>query len=350
MLGQCPWPAPPFLLSECYLVVRTLFALPFRFTSLPPLYLRLGVPDPYQDRRLLPLSALENPIMCHSGFNSSSRSEEEPSSSGQDPSSSGSPEPALSPPSLTPSDRNSEGVVPEREDREGQRFYVLTESSGSGGDESISGTPDPVFTSQGTLSSLFVSDLDRIRKRYDFPMGFSLAVPSEEAHIYRPGFVTLYEDAFIAGLRIPLHPLARDLLIFLGIAPGQLAPNGWRFLIGAIYLWPQRFGYELTLPELLWIYRPFPLFGEVGFFSLSARQGKKVISRCPSNNKGWKKKFFHVSTLGFCEENPAGHPLPTVWASELNGKAFSSLLGTFIDSFGFDPFSPFFLFPRSWLC
>ena len=51
-----------------------------------------------------------------------------------------------------------------------------------------------------------------------------------------------------------------------------------------------------------------------------------MVNRCPSNNIGWKKKFFHVSTLGFCEENPTGHPLPTNWVSELNGKALSFYL------------------------
>ena len=63
--------------------------------------------------------------------------------------------------------------------------------------------------------------------------------------------MTLYEDALMVGLCLPLHALARDLLIYLGIAPGQLAPNGWRFLMGAIHLWPQMFGYELTPQEFL---------------------------------------------------------------------------------------------------
>ena len=71
------------------------------------------------------------------------------------------------------------------------------------------------------------------------------------------------------GLRLPLHPLARNLLIFLGIIPEQLAPNGWRFLMGAVHLWSQMFGYELTLQQFLWSYRPFTLFGEPSFFSLS---------------------------------------------------------------------------------
>ena len=43
---------------------------------------------------------------------------------------------------------------------------------------------------------------------------------------YKLGVTTLYEDALAAGLGLPLHPLAQDLLIYLGISPGQLALNG----------------------------------------------------------------------------------------------------------------------------
>ena len=77
---------------------------------------------------------------------------------------------------------------------------------------------------------------------------------STDASVQNPGFTTLYEDALAAGLRLPLHPLAWDLLNYLGIASGQLALNGWRFLIGAAYLWPQLFGHKLSLTEFLWAY------------------------------------------------------------------------------------------------
>ena len=89
--------------------------------------------------------------------------------------------------------------------------------------------------------------------------------------------------------------------------------------MGVIHVWPQMFGYKLTLQEFLWTYRPFALFREPDLFSLSARQGRRIIDKCPTSNKGWKTKFFHVSTLGLNEENPEGHRLPTAWAGELRG-------------------------------
>ena len=48
---------------------------------------------------------------------------------------------------------------------------------------------------------------------------FSLVVPSGDAHCRQPEFATLYKDALIIGLRLSLHPLDQDMLIFIGIAP-----------------------------------------------------------------------------------------------------------------------------------
>ena len=66
--------------------------------------------------------------------------------------------------------------------------------------------------------------MNRIRKKYSFLDGFSLAVPAGDAYTHQLGFVILYEDALVAGPCLLLHLLARDLLIFLGIAPGSLPP------------------------------------------------------------------------------------------------------------------------------
>ena len=74
-----------------------------------------------------------------------------------------------------------------------------------------------------------MTDLDRIRRRYELSDGFSLPVPSGDAYVRQPWFVTVYEDALITSLYLPLHPLIRDLLIFLDNAPWQLVPNSWDF-------------------------------------------------------------------------------------------------------------------------
>ena len=42
-----------------------------------------------------------------------------------------------------------------------------------------------------------MSDLEKIRRSYELPDGFSLAVPSRDDHLHQPGFDTLYEDALI---------------------------------------------------------------------------------------------------------------------------------------------------------
>ena len=104
----------------------------------------------------------------------------------------------------------------------------------------VSGGAVAAFTCRGVRTILSVNDLARISKKYDLSGAISMFIPtvSTDDSVQNPGFTTLYEDALATGLPLPVHSLTRDLLNYLGIAPGQLAPNGWRFLIGAAYLLP----------------------------------------------------------------------------------------------------------------
>ena len=174
--------------------------------------------------------------MSHSSFNSSSRSEHERLASG-DPSNS------LSPPSAEPSDHSSRGRPPIRvsEESVGQHYFVVLDSDSpslSRNGAPVSGGAIDAFTCRGVRTVLSVNDLARISRKYDLFGALSIFIPlnSSDASVQSLGFGTLYKDALAVSLRLPLHPLARNLLNYLGIAPGQLSPNGWRFLMGAAYL------------------------------------------------------------------------------------------------------------------
>ena len=95
--------------------------------------------------------------------------------------------------------------------------------------------------------------------------------------------------------------------------------------MGAVHLWLQMYGYELTPQEFLFAYCPFALFGEKGFFSFTARLGKKIIDKISTSNKEWKTRFFLASRQGFCEGNPWGHHFPSTWARELRGESLSGI-------------------------
>ena len=90
-----------------------------------------------------------------------------------------------------------------------------------------------------------------MRAKYHIQNSFSLTVLANHfwACTLQPGFVVFYKDTFLDGTQIPLYSFAQDLLDFLDICPSQLTPNGWRLLMGVAYLWPQYYGYELTLQE-----------------------------------------------------------------------------------------------------
>ena len=49
--------------------------------------------------------------------------------------------------------------------------------------------------------------------------------------------VGMYDAMFVAGLRLLLTTLHRQLANFLGLSVSQIAPNAWKIFIGAEILW-----------------------------------------------------------------------------------------------------------------
>ncbi|GFY96583.1 hypothetical protein Acr_11g0008890 [Actinidia rufa] len=83
------------------------------------------------------------------------------------------------------------------------------------------------------------AELDKLGSTYSFPSGIRLRIPGDGETILsaRQGEVAFYEAAFLAGLRLPLHPTIREILIHYKICPAQLSPNAWRSVICSLVIW-----------------------------------------------------------------------------------------------------------------
>ncbi|GFZ06795.1 hypothetical protein Acr_18g0009650 [Actinidia rufa] len=154
-----------------------------------------------------------------------------------------------------------------------------------------------------------LEELNALRKTYSFPPGVRVRLPDEGETITsaRPGEVAFYEAAFPAGLRFPLHSTIRLILQFYNICPAQLIPNAWRSIACSMAMW-RVFKYTLSLFEFRNLFslnsNPKP---DLGWLYFKARKKKAMLRGYPSNVKGWKSKFFFVSSDGW--EIPKGTSL-----------------------------------------
>uniref|UniRef100_A0A2N9FBD9 Uncharacterized protein n=1 Tax=Fagus sylvatica TaxID=28930 RepID=A0A2N9FBD9_FAGSY len=154
--------------------------------------------------------------------------------------------------------------------------------------------PDDSWIARSYLSKVVdVEGLDKLRSRYQIP-----------------------EDVV---LRIP-EPLMRELLDRLNLAPGQLAPNAWRTVVGSMVMWKvlSEGKDDLTLDELLFCYKPCQIPASPGFWSLNMRQrGLKLIVGTPSSNREWKDNYVFVCGDNWeglqCEKDDNFIPVRREW-------------------------------------
>ncbi|XP_065007933.1 uncharacterized protein LOC135638644 [Musa acuminata AAA Group] len=168
--------------------------------------------------------------------------------------------------------------------------------------------PSPVQSSDGeaawALEALMWShDLDStvggsllrgLRERYSISEDYILSMPEPGQRAYDPvpkGFA-LTLDALEAGLRLPLQPLIMSCISFWRISSSQVAPNSWRYLV--VFLGECH--YASITPSLNLFLSCYRLSKGPGGYFLSARTGFRV-GGAPSNNKGWKGRFFYVSCV-----------------------------------------------------
>ena len=180
-----------------------------------------------------------------------------------------------------------------------------------------------------------------MRGRYQIPddVVFRIPDPDERACCLKyKGDVGFYEVDFQAGLRFPLQPFVRELLDYFSLAPGQVAPNGWRMIISCMVMWRVNSNgrKDLTVDEFLFYYAPCQIALSLGFWTFKHRDmDTKIVQGLPLSNKIWKDGYVFV-----CDDNwerfPQEDPRDFVkvrrsWGTpSSSGVCFSSIIFVFV--------------------
>jgi hypothetical protein len=86
------------------------------------------------------------------------------------------------------------------------------------------------------------------RLNYDIGNSVPLHFQSSSTLSITGGDIALFERMFMAGLRLPFPDIARELLLYLGVAPSQIFPNSWRYLFASFILWKTVIGTRMSVP------------------------------------------------------------------------------------------------------
>ncbi|KAK2997171.1 hypothetical protein RJ639_025301 [Escallonia herrerae] len=134
------------------------------------------------------------------------------------PSSSQPPQPSTSQPSPSLPAKNALGDVKDQAEDEANR--------------------NPWYTVDEKSSKMSTEDLLELLWEYPLPEGWYACLPGlQESANYGTKYETgIYEKQVKSGYRLPLHPFALRFIEHYYMALGQFVPNGWRKLVGLIYL------------------------------------------------------------------------------------------------------------------
>ncbi|RLM78971.1 uncharacterized protein C2845_PM12G12670 [Panicum miliaceum] len=97
-------------------------------------------------------------------------------------------------------------------------------------------------------------------------------------------------------MRLPLHPFVAGALAHYGIAPSELAPNGWRVLVAFAVLCHFRGAGAPSLPVFRHFFGLAPLPKAKGWYSFRGRESVPALfTGLPNSTKTWKEEFLLVS-------------------------------------------------------
>ena len=165
-----------------------------------------------------------------------------------------------------------------------------------------------------------MSDLSDIQERFALPPTLSVGLPSKSDRACLPcpkGFY-FYQASLEAGCRLPFPPLVREVLRFYNLAPGQLAPNAWRYLLGCAILWGDVFKGKVPLSLDVFAHM-FRLKGSPsgqGWWYFTKRPNIPELLTVPHSNKEWRDRFFYVEVENPSEFHPgSAYNIHLVWGT-----------------------------------
>ncbi|KAK2981494.1 hypothetical protein RJ640_030956 [Escallonia rubra] len=114
---------------------------------------------------------------------------------------------------------------------------------------------DTWFTLDEKMNKMSKESIIELLEEFLMPPPFSARVPTlqEPANYDTDLETSVYEGQIRSGYRIPMHPFAVAFFNYYKMALGQLVPNGWRKLVGLIYL-VQTSGYPVTVHDFMRLY------------------------------------------------------------------------------------------------
>ncbi|KAK2969559.1 hypothetical protein RJ640_017416 [Escallonia rubra] len=134
----------------------------------------------------------------------------------------------------------------------------------------------------------------------DDEIGWYARLPSLQEPInYGTKFETgIYEEQVKSGYRLHLHIFALRFFEHYRMVPGQLVPNGWRKLVGLIYL-VQTSGYKPDATDFMRVF--FKIYFVKGvtncprWYYIHSRQ--RLLKGGLKSNKDWHSRYFFVGRL-----------------------------------------------------
>ncbi|KAK3002910.1 hypothetical protein RJ639_019800 [Escallonia herrerae] len=146
------------------------------------------------------------------------------------------------------------------------------------------------FTSDDKRNKMSKHSIVELLEEFSLPLTFTAQVPAlQEPANYGTDLETSVNEGQIrSGYRLPMHPYDVAFFNYYNMAPAQLVPNGWRKLLGLIYL-VRTLGHPMTVHDFIRLYLEVcfieNMAKSVGWYYIHNRV--RIIKGGPKSNEGW---------------------------------------------------------------